>query len=60
MKKFIWIAVAGVALVNARAQDAASTPGSSPDMSELREQVKALTETVKSLQQQVKDQQTTI
>lgn len=49
-----------VALAGTRAQDTASTPTDSPDMNELREQVKALTETVKGLQQQVKDQQTTI
>ena len=47
-------------LTTVSAQDAASTPASSPDMSELREEVKALTETVKTLQHQVKDQQTTI
>jgi hypothetical protein len=55
MNKLILIGVIGLAL-NARAQDAKS----SSDMDELREQVKALTDTVKSLQQQVKDQQTTI
>src|SRR2546423_12880362 len=60
MNKFILIAVSSAAIANARAQDAASTPASSPDMNELREQVKALTETVKTLQHQVKDQQTTI
>src|SRR5258708_26906846 len=60
MKNFFFFALAVLFVNNARAQDAASTPASSPDMSELREQVKALTETVKTLQHQVKDQQTTI
>ena len=60
MHRFILIAAIGVALTTVRAQDAASTPRSSPEMDELREQVKALTDTVKTLQQQVKDQQTTI
>ena len=60
MHRFILIAAIGAVLTTARAQDAASTPRSSPEMDELREQVKALTETVKTLQQQVKDQQTTI
>jgi hypothetical protein len=60
MKKLIFSAIASIAVASARAQDAASTPASSPEMSELREQVKALTDTVKTLQQQVKDQQTTI
>ena len=52
--------MSSAALATARAQDAASTPAASPEMNELREQVKALTETVKTLQQQVKEQQTTI
>ena len=60
MKKFILIGTIGAVLTTVRAQDAASTPRSSPEMDELREQVKALTDTVKTLQQQVKDQQTTI
>src|SRR2546429_8981693 len=60
MNKFILIAVSSAAIASARAQDAPSTPASTPDMNELREQVKALTETVKTLQHQVKDQQTTI
>ena len=60
MKKFILIGLASATLASARAQDAPSTPASSSEMNELREQVKALTETVKGLQQQVKDQQTTI
>jgi hypothetical protein len=60
MKNFIVFALAVLFVIDLHAQDAASTPASSPDMSELREQVKALTETVKTLQHQVKDQQTTI
>jgi hypothetical protein len=60
MNKFILIAVTCVLVANAQAQDAASTPTTSPEMNELREQVKALTDSVKTLQQQVKDQQTTI
>ena len=60
MNKFVLIAVSGAFLTTAHAQDAASRPASSPDMDELRQQVKALTETVKTLQQQVKEQQGTI
>jgi hypothetical protein len=60
MNKFILIGAIAAALANARAQDASSTPASSSQMDELRQQVKALTETVKTLQQQVTDQQTTI
>src|SRR5438067_1336456 len=60
MKKFILIGLTSAALASARAQEAASRPSSSPEMDELREQVKALTDTVKTLQQQVKDQQSTI
>src|SRR5215471_15971486 len=60
MKKFVLIGVMSAAFASTQAQDVASSPASSPDMNELREQVKALTETVKTLQQQVKDQQTTI
>src|SRR6267378_2656163 len=60
MKNFFFFALAIFFVNSARAQDAASTPASSPDMNELREQVKALTDTVKTLQHQVKDQQTTI
>jgi len=60
MKKFILIGAIGAVLGNARAQDPVSTPPSSSEMKELREQVKALTDAVKGLQQQVKDQQTTI
>ena len=60
MKNLFFFALAIFFVNSARAQDAASTPASSPDMNELREQVKALTETVKTLQHQVKNQQTTI
>src|SRR5947209_1502620 len=60
MNKFILIGVTTVALASARAQDAASTPAASPDLENLRQQVQALTETVKALQQQVKDQQAAI
>jgi len=60
MKKFILIGITSAALGSAHAQDAAPTPAASPDMEALRQQVQALTETVKGLQQQVKDQQTTI
>ncbi len=58
MNKFILVGVTTAAL--AIAQDAASTPPASPDMENLRQQMQALTETVKALQQQVKDQQSTI
>src|SRR5436189_120216 len=57
MNKFILIGVATAALATVRAQDAASTPVASPDVEDLRQQVQALTETVKELQQQVKEQQ---
>jgi hypothetical protein len=60
MKKSLVFAVGVFLLNSAHAQDAASTPALSPEMNDLREQVKALTDTVKGLQQQVKDQQTTI
>src|SRR6266853_2993346 len=60
MNKFILIGVTTAALASARAQDAASTPAASPDLKNLRQQVQALTETVKALQQQVKDQQAAI
>ena len=60
MNKFILIAVSSAAMSTASAQEAASTPASSPDLDELRQEVKALTDTVKTLQQQVKDQQSTI
>src|SRR5712691_12272457 len=60
MNKFILIGVTTAALASARAQDAASPPAASPDLENLRQQVQALTETVKALQQQVKDQQAAI
>ncbi len=60
MNKFLLIGVTTAALASARAQDAASTPAASPDLENLRQQVQALTETVKALQQQVKDQQAAI
>src|SRR6266567_1553804 len=60
MNKFILIGVTTAALASARAQGAASTPAASPDLENLRQQVQALTETVKALQQQVKDQQVAI
>src|SRR5213596_4315168 len=59
MNKFILIGVATAALATARAQDAAYTPVPS-DVESLRQQVQALTETVKELQQQMKDQQAAI
>jgi hypothetical protein len=60
MNKFILIAITGAGLVSAQAQDAASTPVVSPDVEALRREVRALTETVTTLQQQVREQQTTI
>ena len=60
MKNLFFVAIAIFFANTARAQDAASTPVSSPDVENLRQEVQALTETVKTLQQQVKDQQTTI
>src|SRR6184192_1885970 len=57
MNKFILIGVAAAALTSARAQDDASKPSASSDVESLRQQVQALTETVKELQQQVKGQQ---
>ena len=42
MKNFFFFALAIFFVSGARAQDAASTPASSPEMSELREQVKAI------------------
>jgi outer membrane murein-binding lipoprotein Lpp len=60
MHKFILPLVMGATLVIADAQDTASKPAVSPDVENLRQQVQALTEAVKTLQQQVKEQQTTI
>jgi len=60
MNKFILIVLTASPLALAGAQDAASTPASSSDVDNLRQQVRALTESVKALQQTVKDQQTKI
>jgi hypothetical protein len=60
MNRFILIGAIGVALGISKAQDAPTAPSPSPDVEALRQQVQALTETVKTLQQQVTDQQTTI
>src|SRR5256885_2222748 len=57
MKNLVAFALAVLLVINLRAQDAASTPVASPDVEELRQQVQALTETVKELKQQMKDQQ---
>ena len=59
-EKFSWIGVFCAVATMACAQDAAPTPGapaSAAELEALRPQVQALTETVKTLQQQVKDQQ---
>src|ERR1043166_4467122 len=63
MNKSIWILVAIACATTAFAQS--ETPASSPaatpsDIESLRQQVQALTETVKAWQQQVKDQQTAL
>src|SRR5205814_624567 len=60
MNKFILIGVAAAALTSARAQDDASKPAASSDVESLRQQAQALTETVKELQQQMRDQQAAI
>jgi len=60
MKNLTALALAVLLVIDLRAQDAASPPATSPDVENLREQVQALTDTVKALQQQVKDQQTAI
>jgi hypothetical protein len=57
MKNFVTFALAILFVINLRAQDAASKPTASPDVEELRQQVRALTETVKELKQQMKEQQ---
>src|ERR1017187_8221190 len=68
MKKLFLMLVLGPIAI-ASAQDAApaasqtrgnSTPAAAADVQELRTAVQSLTETVKALQQQVKDQQTII
>ena len=60
MNKLILIGIIGFGLQRSNGQDAATAPAPSPDVEALRQQVQALTDTVKTLQQQVKDQQTTI
>src|SRR5437762_3440709 len=60
MNKFILIGVATAGLASARAQDAAASTPVPSDVESLRQQVQALTETVKELQQQMKDQQAAI
>jgi len=57
MKNLVTFALAILLVINLRAQDAASTPVASPDVEELRQQVQALTETVRELKQQMKEQQ---
>src|SRR5436853_1183952 len=57
MKNLVAFALTVLLVIDLRAQDAASTPVPSPDVEELRQQVQALTETVKELKQQMKDQQ---
>ncbi len=60
MHKLILIGLIGAELGVAQAQDAPAGPASPSDMEALRQQVQSLTDTVKALQRQVKDQQTTI
>jgi hypothetical protein len=64
MRKFILVTLAIIPAAIASAQGAAPAPTSSPassaDVEALRQQVQSLTETVKALQQQVKDQQTVL
>jgi hypothetical protein len=64
MRKFILVTLAIIPAAIASAQGAAPVPTSSPassaDVEALRQQVQSLTETVKALQQQVKDQQTVL
>ncbi len=60
MTKNILIALIVLLPAIAHAQEAGPTPGVSADVESLRQQVQALTETVKVLQQQVKDQQATL
>ena len=61
MKKFIFVMLTILSAAAARSQQLAPSPSSSPaaaaDVEALRQQVQSLTETVKTLQQQVKDQQ---
>jgi len=60
MNKFILIVSTVAPLALANAQQAAPSPTPSADVDGLRQQVQALTETVKTLQQQLKEQQTKI
>src|ERR1051326_169650 len=62
MNRFILVVLAVSPLTLASAQEAASTPtpATAADVEGLRQQVQTLTETVKALQQQLKDQQTKI
>src|SRR6266513_3061217 len=73
MKKMILFALAVLPVAAVSAQEAApaassspaptvsnATPATAADMEALRQQVQSLTETVKALQQQVKDQQTAL
>jgi hypothetical protein len=73
MRKFILVTLAIIPAAIASTQEAApaptsspasavsnSTPASTADVEALRQQVQSLTETVKVLQQQVKDQQTVL
>jgi hypothetical protein len=60
MKFLISILLVTLTVVFVRAQDAAPASSPSTNVEDLRQQVQALTETVKSLQQQVKDQQTAL
>ncbi len=60
MKNLIALALAVLLVLDLRAQDPTTAPSPSSDVEALRQQVQALTESVKTLQQQLKDQQTTI
>src|SRR6266852_1618503 len=73
MKEFIFVTLTMFSAATARTQQLAPSPSSSAapvasqsnsaaaaDVETLRQQVQALTETVKTLQQQVKDQQAAI
>jgi hypothetical protein len=66
MKKFVLVALAGCALATGTARGAepsipaAASPATAEDVEALRQQVQALTATVQTLQQQVKDQQTAL
>src|SRR5258707_11247708 len=64
MRNFLLVVITVFSATIVSAQQLApspnSTSASSPDVESLRQQVQALTETVKTLQRQVKDQQTTI